>query len=148
MIIKKYKKYFQCDPSSKIRMSKVEIKPASVFHNKLLDRHELVLNVSHPNASFTRESIKPYIQKNYNSDYFVVNSSKTSFGKTETTTKVRVYDTKEQFMKVEDFFVLFKMGLKKKDKDARRIRKDKRKKRMASWGTAKRQEKKAERKQK
>lgn len=129
-------------------MSKVDISVVKEFHNKLLGRHELVLNVSHPNASFKKDQIKPFIQKNYSSLNYVCGQSKTEFGKTETKTLVRVYSSKEQFEKIEDWHVLHKLGLRKKDKDARRVRKDKRKRRVDSWGTERRQERKQERKQK
>lgn len=129
-------------------MSKVDIALINEFHNKLLDRHELTLKVSHPESSFKKDQIKSFIQKKYSSTNYVCGQSRTEFGKTETKTFVRVYNTNEQFEKIEDFYVLHKLGLKKKEKAARRTRKDKRKRRVASWGTQKRQDKKAERKQK
>lgn len=116
--------------------------------NKLLDRIELVLAVKHPNTSFRKEQLKTFIQKKFNSQNYVCGESRTEFGKPETVTKVRVYKNKEQFEKIEDFYVLYKMGLRKKDKDPRRVRKDKRKRKLLVWGSQRRQDKKMERKQK
>ncbi|KRH92094.1 hypothetical protein M153_12152000428 [Pseudoloma neurophilia] len=129
-------------------MSNVEISVKNEFNNKLLDRIELVLTVKHPKASFKKESVKSFIQKKYNTLNYVCSESRTEFGKTETVTKCRVYKNKEQFEKIEDFHVLHKVGLKEKTKDPRRVRKDKRKRKVLTWGTQRRQDRKSERKQK
>lgn len=129
-------------------MSNVDVSIFSEFYNKLLDRFELVLIVKHPNISFKKEQLKGFIQKKFGSLNYVCGGSRTEFGKPETVTKVRVYKNKEQFEKIEDFYVLLKLDLIKKDKDPRRVRKDKRKRKYLTWGTQRRQDKKMEKKQK
>merc|ERR1711973_35508 len=101
-------------------MSSLEIHPTKTFHNRLLNRHEVQLVVKHPKTSFTKKSIQPYIKKNYNSEFYVISQSKSTFGMPQTTTQVRIYNNQEDFERIEDFHVLHKAGLAKKTKDARR----------------------------
>lgn len=126
----------------------VQVQTLTQFYNKLLNRHELSLLVTHPSSSFKRDDLINQLKKQYNSNYIVVQGSKTMFGTCQTRTNARVYDSKEQFSKIEDWYVLMRAGLAKKEKDSRRVRKDKRKRRMNSWGSVRRQDRKAERKQK
>lgn len=126
----------------------LKIQTLSTFHNKLLNRHELTLQVSHPAASFKKADLRSALSKQYRSSFMVIQNSKTMFGTNVTRTKVRVYEDREQFVKIEDWYVLFGCGEEKKTKDGRRVRKDKRKRRVEAWGSVRRQDKKSERKQK
>lgn len=126
----------------------LDIQTLAYFNNRLLNRQELTLLVSHPAQSFKKADLATVLKKKYNSNYVIIHGSRTEFGTCQTRTVARIYESKEQFEKIEDWFVLMREGMAKKDKEARRVRKDKRKRRVASWGSARRQEKKAERKQK
>merc|ERR1712018_881270 len=97
------------------------------FNNRLLNRYELNVSVSHPGKSFVKEMLNDFIVKNYKSKHYVISKSKTQFGKTVTNTEIKIYDDLETMKEIEDFHVLLKKGLVQKTKDARRIRKDKRK---------------------
>ena len=111
--------------------------------NKLLDRKQFVVDLSHPgNAAPSRDEIKDLVAKqlNANKDFVVIFGLNTKFGGGRTTGFALVYDNKDAMMKVEPLFRLVKAGLQQKSKQTRRMRKNARKQKVKVWGAGVRAE--------
>ena len=111
--------------------------------NKLLDRKQFVVDLSHPGAAApTRDEIKALVAKqlNANKEFIVVFGLTTKFGGGRTTGFALVYDNKDAMMKVEPLFRLVKAGLQQKSKQTRRMRKNARKQKVKVWGAGVRAE--------
>ncbi len=82
----------------------VEVEIESEKENKLLNRRELTLIVSHQGEETpSRKQLKDRVSNLVNSskDTVIVDSIKTMFGKEQSTVEARVYDDKESAVKYE-----------------------------------------------
>ncbi|KAG0416906.1 30S ribosomal protein S24e [Dictyocoela roeselum] len=125
----------------------LEIQILNIKENKLMERKEIELKATHlqsstPTKEEMRAKLSPLLKANPQN--IIVCDCKTRFGTNITTAKAKVYDSLDQLKKIEHFHVVTKITGEKKTKANRRARKDARKKKVAMWGTLKRNMKKAE----
>ena len=119
-------------------MSKVTLRVRQFVTNKLLDRKQFVVDLSHPgDRAPSRDEIKDQVSSRLhaNKDLIVIFGLKTHFGGGRTTGFGLVYDTKDALMKSEPTHRLVKAGLKEKAKSTRRARKTQRLQKMKIWGS-------------
>ena len=120
------------------KMSKVTMRIRKYIVNKLLDRKQFVVDLSHPGAAApTRDAIKDLVasQCKASKDLVVIFGLHTKFGGGHTTGFGFIYDSKDAMTKVEPKHRLIKAGLAEKDKKTRRMRKNARKQKMKVWGS-------------
>ncbi|KAG0436540.1 40S ribosomal protein S24 [Dictyocoela muelleri] len=127
--------------------SQLEIQILNIKENKLMERKEIDLRAIHlqsstPTKEEMREKLSPMLK--VKPENIILCGCKTRFGTNITMAKAKVYDSLDQLKKIEHFHVVSKITGEKKTKANRRARKDARKKRIAMWGTLKRNMKKAE----
>ena len=119
-------------------MSKVTMRIRKYIVNKLLDRKQFVVDLSHPGAAApSRDEIKDLVASKCkaNKDVIVIFGLHTKFGGGHTTGFGFIYDNQDAMKKVEPKHRLIKAGLAEKSKNTRRMRKNARKQKMKVWGS-------------
>lgn len=126
------------------RMAPVTMHVRKYIVNKLLDRKQFIVDLSHPGAKApSRDEIKDLVAKqcSASNERVVIFGLHTKFGGGRTTGFGFVYDSKDAMMKVEPSHRLVKAGLSEKSKSTRRMRKNTRKQKMKVWGSGARSQK-------
>ena len=119
-------------------MSKPSLKIRKFLVNKLLERKQFVVDISHPGAKApTRDEIRDLVVDKIkgNKENTVIFGLRTVFGGGRTTGFGFIYDNKDAMMHVEPKHRLIKANLAEKSKQTRRMRKNARKQKMKVWGT-------------
>ena len=119
-------------------MSKTTLRIRKFLENKLLDRKQFVVDISHPGAKApTREEIRDLVCDRLKGakDNTVIFGLRTVFGGGRTTGFGFIYNNKDAMMKIEPKHRLIKAKLAEKSKQTRRMRKNARKQKMKVWGT-------------
>ena len=120
------------------RMSQATMRIRKYIVNKLLDRKQFVVDLSHPGkAAPSRAEIKDLVAAKCKADKecVVIFGLHTKFGGGRTTGFGLIYDSKDAMIKVEPKHRLIKAGLAEKSKNTRRMRKNARKQKMKVWGS-------------
>jgi len=131
-------------------MSKVTLRVRRYVVNKLLDRKQFVVDLTHPgDKAPSRADIKDLVAKQCkaNKDFVVIFGLHTKFGGGRTTGFGLIYNNKDAMVKVEPKHRLIKAGLAEKGKVTRRMRKNTRKQKMKVWGSGVRSQRHKSRRQ-
>lgn len=119
-------------------MSKVTLRIRKFISNKLLDRKQFAIELSHEGQKApTREEIKDEVAKKIHADknLVVVFALHTIFGGGKTTGFVYIYDNQDALQKFEPKHRLIKAGLAQKGTKTRRMRKNDHKQKVKVWGS-------------
>jgi small subunit ribosomal protein S24e len=119
-------------------MSKVTMRIRKYIVNRLLDRQQFVIDLTHPgDKAPSRDAIKDLVSKQLksNKDHIVVFGLETKFGGGHTTGFGLVYNNIDALKNIEPKHRLIKAGLAEKSKLTRRMRKNSRKQKMKVWGS-------------
>ena len=119
-------------------MSKVSLRIRKYIVNKLLDRRQFVVDLTHLGGKApSREEIKDQVatQLKANKDLVVIFGLQTKFGGGRTTGFGFIYDSLDALKATEPKHRLIKAGLKEKTTVTRRQRKNTRKEKMKVWGS-------------
>ena len=119
-------------------MSKATLRIRKYIANKLLDRKQFVVDLTHPGAEApTREQIAEKVasKRNTKKELCVIFGLKTIFGGGRTTGFCFVYDSLDALKQIEPNYRKIRAGLAKKDKSPRRARKDAKIKAAKVWGS-------------
>ena len=119
-------------------MSKASMHIRKYIVNKLLDRKQFIVDLSHPGEKApNRDEIKDLVSAKLkaNKENIVIFGLRTVFGGGKTTGFGLIYDNLDALMKIEPKHRLVKAKLAEKSKQTRRMRKNARKQKMKVWGT-------------
>jgi len=121
----------------------VTIRTRKVLTNRLLNRKQMIIDVTHPNkASVPKSELRELLAKEYkvNDDKTIfIFGFKLHFGGQRSTGFALIYDTLEDALDAEPKYRLIRAGLKTKKEGSRKMRRElkNRKKKVRGKGKAK-----------